>query len=166
MDKIGTEEEHSMPMTLYFAICNFSCPDIVFSALPKMSPKGVNSAFIVRAIITLFFGGIVLRTSIRLASLRVRQMKCPSWKDIVWLISFLRESTSHATSLCMTIAAHSTLAASTHLSDLSFFDTDSSFWQFWVCDNSATGHICKDKSLFTGDLVLPVSLKLDQPLAF
>jgi hypothetical protein len=50
----------------------------------------------------------------------------------------------------MTIAVHSTLAASTHLSDLSFFDTDSSFW---VCDNSATGHICKDKSLFTGDLV-------------
>jgi len=49
------------------------------------------------------------------------------------------------------IAAHSTLAASAHLSDLSFFDTDSSFW---VCDNSATGHICKDKLLFTGDLVL------------
>jgi len=49
-----------------------------------------------------------------------------------------------------TIAAYSTLAASTHLSDHSFFDTDSSFW---VCDNSATGHICKDKSLFTGDLV-------------
>jgi hypothetical protein len=56
MDKIGTEEEHSMPMTLYFAICNFSCPDIVFSALPKMPPKGVITAFIVRAIITLFFG--------------------------------------------------------------------------------------------------------------
>ncbi len=36
------------------------------------------------------------------------------------------------------------------LSDLSFFNTNSSFW---VCDNSATGHICKDKSLFTGDLV-------------
>jgi hypothetical protein len=28
MGKIGTEGEHSMPMTLYFAICNFSCPDI------------------------------------------------------------------------------------------------------------------------------------------
>ena len=33
---------------------------------------------------------------------------------------------------------------------LSFFDTDSSFW---VCDNAATGHICRDKSLFYGDLV-------------
>ena len=111
MGKIGTEGEHSMPMTLYFAICNFSCPDIFFSALPKMPPKGVITAFIIRAIITMFFGQIVLRTSIRLASLRVRQMKCPSWKDIVRLSSFLRESTSHATSLCMTIAAHSTLAA-------------------------------------------------------
>ena len=30
------------------------------------------------------------------------------------------------------------------------FDTDS---LFWVCDNAATGHICKDKSLFSGDLV-------------
>jgi hypothetical protein len=30
------------------------------------------------------------------------------------------------------------------------FDTDSSFW---VCDNAATGHICKHKSLFSGDLV-------------
>ena len=126
-----------MPMTLYFAICKFSCPNIVFSALPRMLPKGV--------------GRIVFRTSIRLVTLRIRQMKCPSWKDMIArLFSFLRESTSHATSLFTMIAAHSTLAASAQLSDLSFFDTDSSFW---VCDNSATGHICKVKSLFTGDLV-------------
>ena len=61
----GTEGEHSMPMTLYFAICNFSCPDIIFSALPRMPPKGVITAFIIRAIITMFFGRIVLQTSIR-----------------------------------------------------------------------------------------------------
>ncbi len=30
------------------------------------------------------------------------------------------------------------------------FDTDSSFW---VCDNSATGYICNNKSLFSGELV-------------
>ena len=30
------------------------------------------------------------------------------------------------------------------------FDTDSSFW---VCHNAATGHICNDKSLFSGNLV-------------
>jgi hypothetical protein len=48
-----------------------------------------------------------------------------------------------------------TFAATTQLSNLSlsFFDTDSSFW---VCDNSATGHICKDKSLFTGDHVYSI----------
>ena len=76
-------------------------------------------------------------------------MTCLSWKDIIRLPYFLRESTSHATSL-FTIAAYSTLAASAQLSDLSFFDADSSFW---VWDNSATGHICKDKSSFTGELV-------------
>jgi hypothetical protein len=76
-------------------------------------------------------------------------MKFPLWKDIVRLSYFLRESLSHATSL-FRIAAYSTLAASAQLNGLSYFDTDSSFW---VCDNSATGHICMDKSLFTGDLV-------------
>ena len=60
----------------------------------------------------------------------------------------MRESTSHATSL-FAIAAYLTLKASTQL-NLSFFDTDSSFW---VCNNSATGHICKDKSQFSGELV-------------
>jgi hypothetical protein len=33
---------------------------------------------------------------------------------------------------------------------MSFFNTDSSFW---VCDNSVTGHVCNDKSLFSGELV-------------
>jgi hypothetical protein len=33
---------------------------------------------------------------------------------------------------------------------ISSFDTDSSFW---VCNNSATGHICNDKSHFSGELV-------------
>ncbi len=33
---------------------------------------------------------------------------------------------------------------------MSFFDTDSSFW---VCNDSATGHICNDKSLFSEELI-------------
>ena len=47
------------------------------------------------------------------------------------------------------LAAYTT---SDHLGDESMlsFDTDSSFW---VCDNVATGHICREKSLFSGDLV-------------
>jgi hypothetical protein len=36
------------------------------------------------------------------------------------------------------------------LDQLSSFNTN---FSFWVCDNSATGHIFKDKSLFTTDLV-------------
>jgi hypothetical protein len=105
--------------------------------------------FIIRAIITMYFGRIVLRTSIGLTSLCIRQVKCPLWKDIIKLPYLLRESTSHAMSL-FAIATYSTLTASTQLSDLYFFDTDSSFW---VCNNSATGHICKDKSPFSGELV-------------
>jgi hypothetical protein len=35
MGKIGTEGEHSMPMMLYFPICNFSCPDIFFLGITK-----------------------------------------------------------------------------------------------------------------------------------
>ncbi len=48
-----------------------------------------------------------------------------------------------------TTFAFSTLA-SVHENTMPSFDTDSSFW---VCDNSATGHICNNRALFTGDLV-------------
>ncbi len=41
MGKQVTASEHSMPMTIYFAICQFSCPDIVFCELPQMPPKGI-----------------------------------------------------------------------------------------------------------------------------
>jgi hypothetical protein len=36
------------------------------------------------------------------------------------------------------------------LDPLSSFNTDSSFW---VCNNSATGHICNNQALFTDELV-------------
>ena len=49
-----------------------------------------------------------------------------------------------------TTFAYSTLASRVNENIMTSFDTDSSFW---VCDNSATGHICNDRSLFTGDLV-------------
>jgi hypothetical protein len=38
----------------------------------------------------------------------------------------------------------------TFASEVIPFDTD---FSFWVCDNSATGHICNNKSLFSGKLV-------------
>ncbi len=45
---------------------------------------------------------------------------------------------------------HSTLTDLADCNPLSLFDTDSSFW---VCDDSATGHICNNKNLFTNKLV-------------
>jgi hypothetical protein len=48
-----------------------------------------------------------------------------------------------------TTFACSTLA-SVHENTMTSFDTDSSFW---VCDTSATGHICNNRTLFFGNLV-------------
>ena len=48
-----------------------------------------------------------------------------------------------------TTFAYSTLA-SVHENTMTSFDTDSSFW---VCDNSATGLICNNRTLFIGNLV-------------
>jgi hypothetical protein len=49
-----------------------------------------------------------------------------------------------------TTFAYSTLA-SVHKNTMTSFNMDSSFW---VCDNSATGHICNDRTLFIGNLTL------------
>ncbi len=38
-------------MTLYFAICEYSCPEIVFSLLPKWPPDGLITAFIISMLI-------------------------------------------------------------------------------------------------------------------
>ncbi len=48
-----------------------------------------------------------------------------------------------------TTLAYSTLTQA-HANTMLSFDTDLSFW---VCGNSATGHICNDKALFHGKLV-------------
>jgi hypothetical protein len=64
------------------------------------------------------------------------------------MLQLLRESTCHASHQII-LAVHSTFTEA-QISSLSSFDTDSSFW---VCDNAATGHIFKEKLLFTGDLI-------------
>jgi hypothetical protein len=55
MGRRGNEGEHSMPIMLYYAICNLLCPVIVFSDLPRMPPKGFITSFIVMAVIMMFF---------------------------------------------------------------------------------------------------------------
>ncbi len=88
-------------------------------------------------------------------------MTCLSWKDIIRLLYFLKESTSHAKSL-FTIAAYSTLAASAQLSDLSFFDatlhSGSGITLLQVISARTSHHL--QESLY------PLSLKLDWILAF
>jgi hypothetical protein len=56
------KSEHSMPMTLYFAVCHFSTPDIVFSDLPRMPPKGIITSILVKFNITGIFGIITVQT--------------------------------------------------------------------------------------------------------
>jgi hypothetical protein len=46
--------------------------------------------------------------------------------------------------------AYTSLTETNDCVQLASFDTDSSFW---VCNNLGTGHICNNKTLFTGDLV-------------
>jgi hypothetical protein len=75
-------------------------------------------------------------------------------------IYFLRESLKYVwkinrrktiqTLMGFTTFALLTLAATVNENTMTSFDTDSSIW---VCDNSATGHIYNNRSLFTGDLV-------------
>jgi hypothetical protein len=77
-----------------------------------------------------------------------------------WLFMFLREFRkclhkffARETIECVhafTAIAHTTMVDLLTLDPLLSFDTDSSFL---VCNNSATGHICNNKALFTDELV-------------
>ena len=66
MGKQATAGKHSTPMTIYFAICQFSCPDIVFSELPRIPPKGIITHVLLSTLITWIFGIITLRTCVSL----------------------------------------------------------------------------------------------------
>ncbi len=60
------ESKHSMPMTLYFTVCHFSSPNIVFLELPRMPPKGYISSILVKLIITGTCGIVTLQTCSRM----------------------------------------------------------------------------------------------------
>jgi len=146
------ESPHTMQMTLYFAICHFLCPDLVFKALPRRPPDGFITDGLALVTISLIFGLLVSRAWIRM-------LQFSAWRFIQRLIS--RE-------LCIYCTKHrrfewfsqaepslTRLAAYTTSDSLGdepmlYFDTDSSFW---VCDNAATGHICREMALFSEDLV-------------
>ena len=234
MGKQVTAGEHSMPMTIYFAICQFSCPDIVFSDLPRMPPKGIITHTLLSILITGIFGVMTLRVCVALTKQKlVAEIRAIRWTDrliqsaahqlpiddqpiipqsswddgmrttiksmaltllrlsfrmwdfvsivlsaklsllnvrnscgILYLriscieMTFLREFGKRLHKFfsretldyvhAFTILTHTTIADQLTHDPLSSFDTDSSFW---VCDNSATGHICNTKTLFTDELV-------------
>jgi hypothetical protein len=79
----------------------------------------------------------VMRESVHL----LRELPKHFWK--------INSCDSMHTLMGFTTFAYSTLA-SVHENTMTSFDRNSSFW---VCNNSATGHICNNRSLFTGDLV-------------
>jgi hypothetical protein len=56
------KSKYSMPITLHFAICNFSCPEIVFSSLPRCLPDGIIMAFIILVFIGSIFSVMAIRT--------------------------------------------------------------------------------------------------------
>jgi hypothetical protein len=62
----------------------------------------------------------------------------------------LINQSNQAVSSLKNLAAYGTTDSNVEGDTMISSDTDSSFY---VCDNAATGHICKDKSLFSGDLV-------------
>jgi hypothetical protein len=150
--KHSDESPHTMKMTLYFAICHFSCPDLVFKALPRRPPDDYIMDGLVMITISVIFGLIFSRAWIRMLQfsawqfiqqliLRELHIYCMKHRRFDWF--------SQAETSLTRLAAYTTSDFLGDESTLSF-DTDSSFW---VCDNAATGHICREKSLFSGDLV-------------
>jgi hypothetical protein len=67
IDQDITALVQSMPMTLYFAILEFSCPDIVFLSLPLHTPNGYITSFVVLILISMIFTIITTRTCLLLS---------------------------------------------------------------------------------------------------
>ncbi len=85
---------------------------------------------------------IVLSKTPRRLDLILRELHC-------WIPHTLIFSANCTQLVGFTMIPSSTMTQ-IYANATSFFNTDSSFW---VCNNSATGHICNDKSLFSGELI-------------
>jgi hypothetical protein len=67
------QSPHTMQMTLYFAICHFSCPDLVFKTIPHHLPGSFIMDGFAISIILVIFRIITIRAWIRLINLSSRQ---------------------------------------------------------------------------------------------
>jgi hypothetical protein len=177
------DSERSMPRTLYFAICEFSCPEIVFFKLPWRPPNGFITSTLAMALIFSIFSSITICTCSRLSFMQLKQIKIThtilretfhktylvlgelsqkvtlryTFRQINLILTEYAQKMPQISTLkasCTRLLGFATLPSSiltqAFASEVIPFDTDSSFW---VCDNLATGHICNDKSLFSGELV-------------
>ncbi len=84
MEDEVVKSKYSMPITLHFAICNFSYPEIVFSSLPRCPPDGIIMAFIILVFIGSIFIVMAIRTcfNITISSLwkfLVAEIKAALW---------------------------------------------------------------------------------------
>jgi hypothetical protein len=142
-----------MQMILYFAICHFSCPDLVFKTIPCHLPDGFITEGFALFIILVIFGIITLRAWIQLINLSSRrflQRLILREMCAYHTMSQHIDQCNHTVSSLKNLTAYATADSDIKGDTMISFDTDS---LFWVCDNAASGHICKDKSLFSGDLV-------------
>jgi hypothetical protein len=62
MEDDVVKSKYSMSITLHFAICDFSCPEIVFSSLPRQPPDGIIAAFIILVFIGSIFSVMAIKT--------------------------------------------------------------------------------------------------------
>jgi hypothetical protein len=147
------QSPHMMQMNLYFAICHFSCPDLVFKTIPCRPPDGFITEGFAISIVLVIFGIITLRAwiwLINLSSKRFLQRLILREMCAYCTKNRLIDQCNHTVSSLKNLAAYAAVNSDTERDTIISFDTDSSFW---VCGNAAAGHICKVKSLFSGDLV-------------
>ena len=77
------ESPHTMQMTLYFAICHFSCPDLLFKTLPHWPPDGFILDRFAMSIISVIFGLLTLRMWVWLLQLSQRQF-ITKYRQLDW----------------------------------------------------------------------------------
>ncbi len=94
------KSEYSMPITLHFAICDFSCPEIVFSSLPRWPPDGIIMAFIIMVFIESIFSVMAIQTcfNISVYSLRkllLAEIKAAALRHQTDRLNFWQPTTTH-----------------------------------------------------------------------
>ncbi len=184
-----TASAQSMPMTLYFAIFEFSSPDTVFLSLPRCPPDGFITSFVVLILISTIFTIITTPTCLLLNYQWIKCLTRSALREQFQMILretprkihiVLRETLSRldlilrelncqiphmltSSANCTWLVRFTTIPSSAmtriYANPTSFFDTDSSFW---VCNNSALGIYAMTKLSFQESLFLQFTLLVQQ----